>query len=352
MSVFSGTEDVAKELQFSVEKFSEWAKNNVPEMNSSAPITVKKFKGGQSNPTYLISQADQSFVLRRKPPGNLLPSAHAVDREFKVIQSLSKHDFPVARPVAYCKDLEIIGSEFYLMDFVEGRIFWDPLLPELNNQQRPIIFEQMNSVIAKMHSLDPIEIGLGDYGRFGGYVQRQIERWSKQYRASETEKIPAMDNLMDWLPQHIPHYDSTRLVHGDYRLDNMIFDPKTLQVIAVLDWELSTLGNPLSDFAYHVMNWRLSPAIFRGIAGEDIARLNIPDEKTYVQSYLKKTGFEIESAKDWEFYIVFNMFRLVAILQGVMARALQGNASSDQAIDSGKRARPLAELAWEQVLKI
>jgi len=339
-------------MDFSHEKFLAWAHKHVPEIDANAPIEVKKFPGGQSNPTYLIQQTQHSFVLRRKPPGNLLPSAHAIDREYKVIDCLSKNDFPVARPVAYCNDVTVIGSEFYLMDFVQGRIFWDPLLPELSDTERVAVFEEMNSVMAKMHTLDPVTIGLGDYGRFGGYVQRQIERWSKQYRASETEKIPAMDHLMEWLPQHIPTFDATRLVHGDYRLDNMIFHPSEPRVIAVLDWELSTLGNPLSDFAYHVMSWRLSPSLFRGLAGEDLQQRLIPDEKTYVQSYLNKTGFEIASAKDWEFYIVFNMFRLVAILQGVMARALQGNASSEQAIDSGKRARPLAELAWEQVLKI
>jgi aminoglycoside phosphotransferase (APT) family kinase protein len=337
---------------FPQEQFLAWASKHVPEFNSNSPLFIKQFQGGQSNPTYLIEQNSQQFVLRRKPLGQLLPSAHAIDREYKVIQSLYLNDFPVARPVAYCSDTSVIGAEFYLMAFVNGRIFWDPRLPELNNTDRAQVFDQMNQVIAKMHSLDPKAIGLHDYGRFGGYVERQLDRWTKQYRASETEKIPAMDNLIDWLPDHIPAYDSTSLVHGDFRLDNMIFDPKEPKVLAVLDWELSTLGNPLSDLAYHVMAWRLSPSLFRGIAGENLPALNIPDEKSYVSTYLKRTGLQIVDPKDWEFYIVFNMFRLTAILQGVLARALQGNNSSDSAVDSGRRAKPLAELAWEQVLKI
>ncbi len=343
---------ISTENIFSQEKFLEWAKLHVPEINPYSDITIRQFQGGQSNPTYLIEQKDLSLVLRRKPSGNLLPSAHAIDREYKVIQSLYQNDFPVARPVAYCTDQDVIGTEFYLMSFVQGRVFWDPRLPELNDHDRSQVFRQMNDVMAHMHSLDPVTIGLSDYGRFGGYVQRQIDRWTKQYRASETEKIPAMDHLMEWLPQNIPEFDATRLVHGDFRLDNLIFDPKEPKILAVLDWELSTLGNPLSDFAYHVMIWRLSPDLFRGLGGVDLQHLHIPDEKTYVQAYLNKTGLTLASPKDWEFYIIFNMFRLAAILQGIMARAIQGNASSDKAIDSGKRAKPLAELAWEQVLKI
>jgi aminoglycoside phosphotransferase (APT) family kinase protein len=348
----SAMKPMTSEQQFPQERFLDWARQYVPEINHHVPLSIQQFQGGQSNPTYLIKQNDLSLVLRRKPSGNLLPSAHAIDREYKVIQSLYQNDFPVARPVAYCADQEVIGAEFYLMSFVEGRVFWDPRLPELNDQDRTQVFHQMNQVMAQMHSLDPVVIGLSDYGRFGGYVQRQIDRWTKQYRASETEKIPAMDHLIEWLPQHIPEFDTTRLVHGDFRLDNLIFDLKEPKILAVLDWELSTLGNPLSDFAYHVMVWRLSPQLFRGLGGEDLQSLKIPDEQSYVEAYLKKTGLIVASQKDWEFYIIFNMFRLAAILQGIMARALQGNASSDKAIDSGKRAKPLAELAWEQVLKI
>jgi aminoglycoside phosphotransferase (APT) family kinase protein len=352
MTQFSGTKEVPLDHVFSTEKFLDWAKDKVPNINPQLPLELHQFKGGQSNPTFLVKHNEQSYVLRRKPTGILLPSAHAIDREYKVISALSKHHFPVAKPLGYCSDVDVIGSEFYLMSFLQGRVFWDPRLPELSNTDRTHVFDAMNSVIAQMHALDPVAIGLEDYGRFGGYVQRQLDRWTKQYRASETEKIPAMDNLIDWLPQHIPHYDATSLVHGDFRLDNIIFDPVEPKILGVLDWELSTLGNPLSDFAYHAMVWRLSPSLFRGLGGVDIQSLKIPNEKTYLESYLERTGHVLESQKDWEFYIIFNMFRLSAILQGIMARALQGNASSDSALEAGKKAKPLAELAWEQVLKI
>jgi len=352
MNDFSGTKSISEENTFSKDHFLAWAKEHLPNIDSKVPLEVSQFKGGQSNPTFLLKHNESSFVLRRKPPGKLLPSAHAIDREYKVIKALHQHHFPVAQPLGYCSDISVIGSEFYLMSYLQGRVFWDPRLIELSQPDRTEVFDAMNSVIAKMHALDPIAIGLEDYGRFGGYVHRQIERWTKQYRSSETEKIPAMDNLIDWLPQHIPEYDSTSLVHGDFRLDNLIFDPVEPRVIGVLDWELSTLGNPLSDFAYHAMVWRLSPDLFRGLGGVDIQSLHIPSEAEYLRTYLKRTGQILEHPKDWEFYIIFNMFRLAAILQGIMARAIQGNASSDSAMDAGRKAKPLAELAWEQVLKI
>ena len=352
MNDLIGTKGMLENQPFPKDQFFHWAKDHLPHIDPQLPLEINQFKGGQSNPTFLVSNNDHSYVLRRKPSGILLPSAHAIDREYKVINALHKHHFPVAKPLGYCADKEVIGSEFYVMSYLQGRIFWDPRLPEVSDSDRTQIFDAMNSVIAQMHSLNPIAIGLEDYGRFGGYVQRQLDRWTKQYRASETEKIAAMDNLIDWLPQHIPKYDSTSLVHGDFRLDNLIFDPEEPKVLGVLDWELSTLGNPLSDFAYHAMAWRLSPDLFRGLGGVDLKSLQIPDEKAYLNAYLKRTGQIINDPKDWEFYIIFNMFRLTAILQGVMARALQGNASSDSALDAGKRAKPLAELAWEQVLKI
>lgn len=352
MSDFSGTKSLSEENTFSSNHFLDWAKEHLSNIDPQLPLEVSQFKGGQSNPTFLLKHNESSYVLRRKPPGKLLPSAHAIDREYKVIKALHQHHFPVAQPLAYCSDTSVIGSEFYLMSYLQGRVFWDPRLTELSPQDRKEVFNAMNSVIAQMHSLDPIAIGLEDYGRFGGYVHRQIERWTKQYRSSETETIPAMDNLIDWLPQHIPEYDSTSLVHGDFRLDNLIFDPVEPKIIGVLDWELSTLGNPLSDFAYHAMVWRLSPDLFRGLGGVDIQSLHIPSEAEYLRDYLKRTGQVIEHPKDWEFYIIFNIFRLAAILQGIMARAIQGNASSDSAMDAGRKAKPLAELAWEQVLKI
>lgn len=349
MGNFDGTREIALEHQFPLENLSAWLTNNLVGYNNHQPIDIKQFKGGQSNPTFLLSQKDKQFVMRRKPPGILLPSAHAIDREYKVIQALHKVGFPVAEPLGYCTDTSIIGSEFYLMDYVQGRLFWDPRLPELNNAERLALYEEMNRVIALMHGLDPTEIGLADYGKPGAYVSRQIERWTKQYKASETETIPAMDNLIAWLPKNIPDGDDTRLVHGDFRLDNMIFHPSKAEVIAVLDWELSTLGHPLADFAYHVMVWRLAPGLFRGLDGTDLKSLSIPNENDYVKMYCNRLGIPEISKNDWEFYIVFNMFRLVGILQGVLARALQGNASSDQAMAAGKRARPLAELAWQQV---
>lgn len=352
MSDFTGTKSLSESQLFPTDQFFHWAKDHLPNIDPQLPLEINQFKGGQSNPTFLVSNNDHLYVLRRKPSGVLLPSAHAIDREYKVINALHNNHFPVAKPLGYCSDMQVIGSEFYVMTYLQGRVFWDPRLPELSDYDRTQIFDAMNSVIAQMHSLNPIAIGLEDYGRFGGYVQRQLDRWTKQYRASETEKIPAMDNLIDWLPQHIPDYDSTTLVHGDFRLDNLIFDPVEPKVLGVLDWELSTLGNPLSDFAYHAMAWRLSPDLFRGLGGVDLKSHHIPDEKAYLNAYLKRTGQVINDSKDWEFYIIFNMFRLTAILQGVMARALQGNASSDSALDAGKRAKPLAELAWEQVLKI
>ena len=349
MGNFDGTREIAEEHKFPLENLSSWLNSNLIGYNDKQTIDIKQFKGGQSNPTFLLTQPGKQFVMRRKPPGVLLPSAHAIDREYKVIQALHKVGFPVAEPLGYCSDTSVIGSEFYLMDYVQGRLFWDPTLPEVNNTDRAALYEEMNRVIALMHSLNPSEIGLGDYGKPGAYVSRQVERWTKQYRASETEVIPAMDNLIAWLPQNIPSADDTRLVHGDFRLDNMIFHPTKPEVLAVLDWELSTLGHPLADFAYHVMVWRLAPGLFRGLAGADLNSLSIPNETEYVRMYCNRLGIPEIPKKDWEFYIVFNMFRLAGILQGVLARALQGNASSDQAMAAGKRARPLAELAWRQV---
>lgn len=337
---------------FSVDQLLNWVKDYLPDIQATPALQVQKFKGGQSNPTFLIRQNQTAFVLRKKPAGALLPSAHAIDREYKVISALHKHHFPVAQPLGYCADTHIIGSEFYIMSYLEGRVFWDPRLPELTKAERTQAFDAMNTVIAQLHSLDPASIGLADYGRFGGYVKRQIERWTMQYKASETEIIPAMDQLIEWLPHHIPDQDQTRLVHGDFRLDNLIFHPHEPKVLGVLDWELSTLGNPLSDFAYHAMAWRLSPELFRGLAGVQMATLGIPDERAYLQAYLQRTGLTLQNPKDWDFYIIFNMFRLAAILQGVMARALQGNAASETALLAGGKAKPLAELAWAQVLKI
>jgi aminoglycoside phosphotransferase (APT) family kinase protein len=345
------TRDVAPALAFDVAALGNYLRGHLPE--AKGPWQVAQFKGGQSNPTYLLNAADgRRFVLRRKPPGKLLPSAHAVDREFRVMQALGQADFPVPRMRLLCLDESVIGTPFYVMDFVEGRILWDPLLPGMQPVERAAIFDAMNRTIAALHSIDYAAIGLGDYGKPGQYIARQVARWTQQYRASETERIVAMDQLIDWLPQHVPLGDETSVVHGDYRLDNVVFHSTEPRILAVLDWELSTLGHPLADFAYHCMAWRLEPGQFRGLVGGDLKALGIPSEADYVARYCERTGRAPVAAADWEFYAAFNLFRLAAILQGVLARALQGNASSAQALEAGRRARPLAEAAWAQVERL
>ncbi|MEW5890306.1 MAG: phosphotransferase [Pseudomonadota bacterium] len=346
-SNFQGTTEVREAHRFDTERLARYLRQHVQDF--TGPIQVEQFKGGQSNPTFLIRAGGRRYVMRRKPPGKLLPSAHAVDREYRVITALGGTDVPVARTYALCQDESVIGTAFYIMDYVEGRVLWDPSLPGMVPAERAAIFDEMNRVIAALHSVDYQAVGLGDYGKPGSYFARQIDRWSKQYRASETERIPAMDNLMDWLPQHIPAGDETRIVHGDYRLDNVIFHPTEPRILAVLDWELSTLGHPLADFAYHCLTWRQQ---FRGLVGYDLKALGIPSEQEYVAAYCRRVGRERVPEREWEYYIVFNMFRLSAILQGIMARALQGNASSADAIETGKRARPLAEEAWRLVEKM
>jgi aminoglycoside phosphotransferase (APT) family kinase protein len=267
-----------------------------------------------------------------------------------VLSALHGTDVPVARPYALCQDESVIGTMFYVMDFVEGRVLWDPSLPGLTVPQRRAIFEEMNRVIAALHKVDYVKVGLGEYGKPGSYLERQIARWTKQYRASETERIEAMENLIDWLPNNIPAGDETTLVHGDYRLDNVIFHPSEPRILAVLDWELSTLGHPIADFAYHCMTWRLTPQEFRGMLGFDFAALGIPSEEDYVARYCARTGRP--GIANWDFYLAYNMFRLAGILQGIMGRVVEGTASSQHAIESGKRARPMAEAGWRQVENI
>jgi aminoglycoside phosphotransferase (APT) family kinase protein len=314
---------------------------------------LEQFKGGQSNPTYRLSAADgRKYVLRRKPPGKLLPSAHAVDREYKVIAALHPTGFPVARPHALCEDDSVIGTAFYVMDYVEGRVLWDQSLPGMSKQERFAIWDELNRVIAKLHTLDYRALGLETFGKPGNYIERQIARWTKQYQASETEPIAAMNDLIAWLPQNIPPETGTSVVHGDYRLDNTIFHPREARILAVLDWELSTLGDPLADFAYHCMSWHIPPGQFRGIAGLDLAALGIPSEAEYVALYCKRTGRAGIERSHWDFYMAYNLFRIAAILQGIAKRVVDGTAASDHARDAGARARPMAELGWRQVEKI
>jgi aminoglycoside phosphotransferase (APT) family kinase protein len=308
------------------------------------PIAAQRFAGGQSNPTYQLRAASGLYVLRKKPPGPLLPSAHAVDREFRVMRALEETPVPVPRVNALCEDASIIGSAFYVMQFLDGRIFWDQRLPEVSRAERAAMFDSMNAVIAALHSVDYARVGLGDFGRPGNYMARQIARWSRQYRASETEPIAAMDDLILWLPRHLPAESAPAIVHGDYRMDNLVFHKTAPRVIGVLDWELSTIGDPLADFAYHAMTWRVTPELFRGLAGIDFAATGIPAEAEYVAAYCRRTGRDEIAA--WEFYMVYSLFRIAAILQGIAKRAIDGTAAGADAAEQGRLSRPLAEQAW------
>jgi len=309
------------------------------------PLVAERFAGGQSNPTYRLSAASGDYVLRKKPPGPLLPSAHAVDREYRVMRALAGTGVPVPRVHALCEDDAVIGSAFYVMEFLDGRIFWDQRLLDQSRDERAAMFDSMNAVIAALHSLDYAAFGLGDFGRPGNYMARQIARWSRQYRASETGKQPAMDRLIDWLPAHLPTEGAPAVVHGDYRMDNLVFHKTEPRVIGVLDWELSTIGDPLADFAYHCLTWRVTPELFRGLAGIDFAALAIPAESQYVAAYCRRTGRV--AIGDWEFYLSYSLFRLAAILQGIAKRAIDGTAASADAVATGATARPMGEMAWE-----
>jgi len=313
------------------------------------PVTVKKFADGQSNPTYLLTAASGDYVLRAKPPGQLLKSAHAVDREYRVQQALATTDVPVARVFHLCEDDDVIGSMFYLMDFVSGRIFWDAALPALTAYERGSLFDELVSVLAQMHNIKVDEVGLQEYGRSSGYFERQLALWIKQYRAAETQHIEAMENLMNWLSDNLPQDDGqVSLIHGDYRLDNVIFQDAGTKALAVLDWELSTLGHPLADLAYFCMCLRLPPGgLIKGLAGIDRVQLGIPSEPEIVARYCQLR--HLQGIDHWHFYLAFSFFRLAAICQGVMKRALGGNASSGRAAEVGKLTEPLATMAVELI---
>lgn len=351
VSHFEGTRPVADQQRFDVGALENWMRQHVE--GFAGPLTVEQFKGGQSNPTFKLLTPGQTYVMRAKPgpKAKLLPSAHAIEREYRVMAALARTDVPVARMFALCEDESVIGRAFYIMEFVSGRVLWDQALPDMTPAERGAIYDEMNRVIAALHSVDYKAIGLADYGKPGNYFQRQIERWSKQYKLSETESIPAMDQLIEWLPNHIPADadELTTIVHGDYRLDNLMFHPTEPRVLAVLDWELSTLGHPMADFGYHCMSWHIQPGQFRGIAGLDHQALGIPDEAAYRRLYEQRTGRQITG--DWNFYLAFSMFRIAGILQGIMKRVVDGTASSAQATDAGKRARPMAEMGWAYAQK-
>ena len=326
---------------------AEYLRGRLP--GDSGRLTLEPLTGGQSNPTFRLRLGDSSYVLRKQPDGPLLPSAHAVDREYRVMSALAQTDVPVPRTFLYCDDRAVIGTPFFVMAFVEGRHFADPALPQLARGERAALWDDVNAVIARLHRVDPAAIGLADYGRAGNYFRRQIDRWTRQYRASETTRIEAMDRLIDWLPQHVVADEATSIVHGDFRIDNLVVHPTEPRVVAVLDWELSTLGHPLADFAYHVMAWRLTREQFRGMAGEDLGALGVPAEHDYVAAYCRRTGRAGIAPADWEFCVVFSMFRLAAILQGIAHRAILGTSYDADAAAVGERARTIAEVAWRQV---
>jgi aminoglycoside phosphotransferase (APT) family kinase protein len=344
---FSGTKEAAGALALDAARLESYLAREVASF--AGPLTIKQFKGGQSNPTYLLETPARRYVLRRKPPGKLLPSAHAVDREYRVISALHAQNFPVAAPLAFCADESVAGTPFYVMDFADGRVFWEPQMPGSNAKERAAVYDAMNATIARLHNFDPGKIGLGDFGRGENYVARQVERWSKQYRASETEKIDAMERLIDWLPKHIPTSGPARLVHGDYRLDNLIIAKNEPQIIAVLDWELSTLGDPLADFTYHLMAWHMpqsdSAAGTATLAGHDLAALGIPPMADYVDAYVARTGLDPRPALP--VYLAYNFFRIAAILQGIIGRVRDGTATSEFAPAKAEMIRPLADKAWE-----
>jgi len=344
-STFSGTKEVAERLRFDVGALESYLQAHVPEFEG--PATVSQFKGGQSNPTYLVATPRRRYVLRRKPPGKLLPSAHAVDREYRVIAALYAQGFPVAEPLLYCADEGVIGTAFFVMAYVDGRVFWEAEMPSSNPAERAQVYDAMNATLARLHSFDPAAIGLGDFGRGENYVARQVERWSKQYRASETEKIEDMERLMAWLPAHLPPAQPPRLVHGDYRLDNMILAPEAPKILAVLDWELSTLGDPLADFSYHLMQWHMPPseAGTGSLVGHDLAALGIPSIKDYVDAYVRRTG--LDPRPYLPVYSAYNFFRIAAILQGIVGRVRDGTATSAFAAAKAGLVRPLAAKAWE-----
>lgn len=342
---FVGTMPVREAHKIDVVALQKYLQQNVEDYQGE--LVIEQFKGGQSNPTYRLSAGGKKYVMRRKPPGKLLKSAHAVDREYRVISALAGTDVAVPRTYCLCTDESVIGTWFYIMECVEGRVLWNLDLPGMNPQERASLYDSMNSVIAALHSVDYEKVGLGDFGRPGNYVSRQISRWSKQYYASKSEDNPAMDNLIKWLPENIPQADETTIVHGDYRLDNMVIHPTEPRVVAVLDWELSTLGDPLSDFAYHCMLWRLPPELFNGMLGLDLETLGIPTEEEYVAAYCRRTGRE--QIENWDFYQAFNLFRLSAILEGILGRVRDGTAANKEAANTADRAKPLAEFGWRLV---
>jgi aminoglycoside phosphotransferase (APT) family kinase protein len=352
MDAYTGTKPVADQHLFDTAALERYLSERLEGFRG--PIAVEQFKGGQSNPTYKLVTPGTSYVMRAKPgpAAKLLPSAHAIDREFTVMRALHPTGVPVPRMHLLCEDESVIGRAFYVMEFVQGRVLWDQSLPGMDNAGRAAIYDEMNRVMAAMHQVDVKAAGLVSFGKPGNYFERQIARWSKQYVASITDPIPEMDRLMEWLPAHMPasarDESQVSVVHGDYRLDNLVFHPSEPRVLAILDWELSTIGHPLADFSYHCMSWHIPASMSRGIGGVDIAALGIPSEKEYVRRYCERTGRGDPDAvmADWNFYMAYNLFRMAGILQGIAKRVVDGTASSAQAKVAAAGARPLAEMGW------
>ncbi len=348
---FSGTKPVSGALALPVEPLARWCEQTIP--GFAGPLTAAQFKGGQSNPTYAIAARSGDYVLRRKPPGKLLASAHAIDREFRVLSALSAQGFPVARPLAFCTDPSIIGTEFYMMSLVKGRVIWETEMPDASPQERHDTFKAMAETLAQLHSYDPAALGLGDFGKAEGYVARQTRRWSENYRLSATEEIGDMDRLMAWLPDHLPGSSRVAIVHGDYRLDNLILAPDSPDILAVLDWELATLGDPLADLVYHLMTWVMprseSGAGTGSLMGLDLEALGLPDLEQHAAHYAQKAG--LSEIPHLETYLAYNFFRLAAILQGIVGRVRDGTASNENAAAMAAQVRPLASAGWAYAQK-
>ena len=340
----AGTSPVREAHRFDEAALAAWMAKAIP--GFTGPLTVEQFKGGQSNPTYRLSTPNARYVLRRKPPGPLAKGAHDVLREARILTALADTPVPVARVHGVCSDESVIGTPFFVMEMVEGRIFWDATFAEIARAERPAYFDAMNATIAALHRIAPEAVGLGDYGRPGNYFARQIARWSGQYLDdADAGRNEDMDALVAWLPQHIPAGDESRIVHGDFRCDNLIFHPHEPRVLAVLDWELSTLGHPLADFAYHAMMYRMPPDIVAGLGGADVAALGLPSEQDYVAAYCARTGRD--GIADYEFYLAFNFFRIAAIFHGIKGRVIRGNAASAHARERAASFPRLARLARE-----